>query len=76
MPLLSVVTFQFKRGSIFSTEWKKDYIYQGQNRKKPYISYIDAEAIVRHCLVIPDIRDGSEVYHEIWDRQLWGDEFL
>jgi len=68
--------FKFKRGSIISTEWQKAYIYQGQNHKEPYISYIDVEAIVRHCLVIPDMRDGCEVYHEIWNRELWGDKFL
>ena len=56
--------FKFTRGSIISTEWKKAFIYHGQNHKTSYISYVDAEAIVRHCLVIPDIRDGSEIYHE------------
>ena len=68
--------FKFKRGSIISTEWKKAFIYHGQNHKTPYISYVDAEAIVRHCLVIPDIRDGSKIYHEIWSRDLWGTEFF
>ena len=68
--------FKLTRGSIISTEWKKAFIYHGQNHKTPYVSYIDAEAIVRHSLVIPDIRDGSEIYHEIWSRDLWGAEFF
>ena len=68
--------FQFSRDSIFSTKWKKSYINKGRNQKVPYICHVDAEAIVRQCLVIPDSYEDVTYCHEIWDRSLWGDEFF
>ena len=74
--IIECCDFKFKRGSIISTEWKKAFIYHGQNHKTPYICFVDAEAIVRHCLVVPDTKDGTDIYHEVWNRDLWGAEFI
>jgi hypothetical protein len=35
---------------------------------------VDPDAIVRHCLMVPD-NDTHASYHEIWNRELWGNEF-
>ena len=68
--------FQFSRDSIFSTRWKKAYIYEAANRRVPYLLHVDAKFLVRHCLMIPDFNGDVQFYHEIWDRSLWAGEFL
>jgi hypothetical protein len=41
---------------------------------RPYVLLIDVDAIVRHCLMIPE-NDEAHGYHEIWDKERWASEF-
>ena len=76
--VVSTCEFSHDRGSVFSSKWKPSYVYHTGNRtgsrKTPNISLVDVNAIVRHCLMVPhDLSQSS--YHEIWCRELWGNEF-
>ena len=66
--------YKFKKSSVFSTRWELSVSWQ----KKPLLQVVECDSIVRHCLMIPELlRDeaGSIYYHEIWPREMWGEEF-
>ena len=67
--------FDFKRGSVFSNLWKQEYVNSTQRgNKRPFICHIDVEAIISHVLMIPS-NEKEETYHQIWDKNFWGNEF-
>ena len=74
MAVVSTCDFSHSRGSVFSTKWQQSYVYHAGNRKTPNIQLVDPNAIVRHCLMLPDT-DAHSMYHEIWSQELWGNEF-
>ena len=62
-----------RKSSVFSTHWK--IRYTDKACVKPMISLVSVDAIVRHCLMIPENNELNG-FHEIWSRERWGDEFL
>ena len=72
--VVATCDFSHSQGSVFSTKWKRSYVYHTGNPKAAHISLVDVNAIVRHCLMVPDDESQSS-YHEIWCRELWGNEF-
>jgi hypothetical protein len=69
-------TYDFKKSSVFSTKWTMDY---GDTQKtRPMYSLINCNSIVRHSLMFPEHLSNESLstnYHEIWPRELWGNEF-
>ena len=74
MAVVSTCDFSHTRESVFSTTWKQSYVYHAGGRKTPNLQLVDPDAIVRHCLMVPD-DDRHCSYHEIWSQELWGNEF-
>jgi hypothetical protein len=74
MAVVSTCDYSHSRESVFSTKWKQAYIYHAGNRKTPNIQLVEPDAIVRHCLMVPDEETHSS-YNEIWCQELWGNEF-
>jgi hypothetical protein len=68
--------YKFKKSSVFTTRWELNF---HDNRKKhPAFELINCSSIVRHCCMIPEsvtMEEKSTVYHELWPRELWADEF-
>ena len=65
--------FKHVRSGVFTTHWKVEY--QDARKTKPYILLMDVEAIVRHCLMIPENEEGHG-YHEVWEKERWAKEFV
>jgi hypothetical protein len=63
----------YEKSSVFTTQW--ELAFWDAQKRNPMISLVSVDSIVRHCLMIP--RDGpkSTVFHEVWERKLWADEF-
>ncbi len=74
MAVVSTCDFSHSRDSVFSTKWQQSYVYHAGNRKAPNIQLVDVNSIVRHCLMVPHDASHSS-YHEIWCKELWGNEF-
>ena len=74
MVVVATCNFSYSRGSVFSTNWQQSYVYHANNCKTLNIELVDTNAIVRHCLMVPN-DDNESSYHEIWSRELWGDQF-
>ena len=74
MVVVATCDYSHRRESVFSTKWQQSYIYHANNRKTVNIELVDTNAIVRHCLMVPNDDNGSS-YHEIWSQELWGDQF-
>jgi hypothetical protein len=70
-----VLCYAFKhvRPGVLSTHWKVEYLDAGMT--KPYVLLMDMEAIVGHCLMIPEKKDGHG-YHEVWEKERWAKEFV
>ena len=66
--------YNFKKGSVFSTLWKQEYITSSKGKRKPFIYHKDIEAIIRVVLMIPT-NELHDTYHQIWDCDLWGNKF-
>jgi hypothetical protein len=62
----------YSKSSVFSTHWK--VAYNDKAMKHPMICLVSPDAIVRHCLMIPENNDWNG-FHEIWARERWGPEF-
>ena len=69
--VVSTSEFSHSKGSVFSTEWKRSYVYHVEKPKTHNICLVDVDAIVRHCLMVPHDQSKS-IYHEIWCQELWG----
>jgi hypothetical protein len=74
MAVVSTCDYSHYRGSVFSTKWQQSYVYESGKPKTPNIQLVDPDAIVRHCLMVPD-NDTHCSYHEVWNQELWGNEF-
>ena len=74
MAVVSTCDFSHSRQSVFSTKWQQSYVYHAGNHKSPNIQLVDVNAIVRHCLMVPN-EESQSSYHEIWSQELWGNEF-
>ena len=74
LAVVSTFDFSHSRGSVFSTKWQQSYVYQAGTPNRPNIQLVDPDAIVRHCLMVPD-KGPNAAYHEIWSQELWGNEF-
>ena len=72
--VVSTCDFSHVKGSVFSTEWKRSYVYERGKPNTHHISLVDVNAIVRHCLMVPH-DESQSTYHEIWCQELWGNEF-
>lgn len=67
-----------EKSSVFTSKWNLNYVYNNQRTKLPDLQVINCDSIVRQCLMIPEILEneqGSAVYHEVWPRELWCEEF-
>jgi hypothetical protein len=64
--------FKHSKSGVFSTHWKIEYM--NARKTRPYVLLIDVNAIVRHCLMIPE-NNEAHGYHEIWDKERWAGEF-
>ena len=62
----------YSKSSVFSTHWK--VLYNDKAMKNPMICLVSPDAIVRHCLMIPENNEWNG-FHEIWARERWGPEF-
>jgi hypothetical protein len=73
MCLVWPCSINYTKSSVFTTQW--ELAFWDRKKREPMICLVSVDAIVRHCLMIP--RDGPEsnVYHEVWERKLWADEF-
>jgi hypothetical protein len=60
------------KSSVFTTHWKVSYVDKAYTQ--PLITLVNVNAIVRHCLMVPENND-EHGYHEIWSRERWADEF-
>jgi hypothetical protein len=67
-----VVTYT--KSSVFTTKWELAY-WDQKKKKNPMISLVSVDAIVRHCLMIPQDGPQGDIFHEVWERKLWADEF-
>lgn len=65
--------FRHIRSGVFSTHWKIEY--KDAQRKRPCIMLMDVNAIVRHCLMVPESA-ACHAYHEIWEKERWASEFV
>ena len=65
--------FKHVRSGVFSTHWKMEY--RDNRRTRPCIMLVDVNAIVRHCLMLPENKEAHG-YHEIWEKDRWAKEFL
>jgi hypothetical protein len=65
--------FKHVRSGVFSTHWKVEYL--DNQRTRPCIMLIDVNAIVRHCLMLPE-NNEAHGYHEIWEKDRWAKEFV
>jgi hypothetical protein len=76
-PLMAVVlccAFKHVRSGVFATHWKVEYLEAGMT--KPYVLLMDGcGGIVRHCLMIPENKDGHG-YHEVWEKERGAKEFV
>ena len=45
--------YDFKKGSVFSTLWKQEYITSSKRKRRLYICHIDVEAMISLVLIIP-----------------------
>jgi hypothetical protein len=60
------------KSSVFTTHWKVRFMDKAYT--KPLITLVNVNAIVRHCLMIPE-NDDAHGFHEVWSRERWADEF-
>jgi hypothetical protein len=77
MAVVSTCNFSHSQASVFSTKWQQSCVYHTGSRKTPNIQLVDVNATVlhcRHCLIVPHEGEQSS-YHEIWSKELWGNEF-
>ncbi len=74
MVVVATCDYSHSRESVFTTKWQQSYVYHANNRKTINIELVDTNAIVRHCLMVPNDENQSS-YHEIWSQELWGDQF-
>jgi hypothetical protein len=75
-PLMAVVlccAFRHVRSAVFATHWKVEY--QDAGMAKPYVLFMDVEAMVRHCSMIPENKDGHG-YHKVYKKERWAKEFV
>jgi hypothetical protein len=66
-----VVTYQ--KSSVFTSEW--ELAFWDCQQHNPMITLVTVDAIVRHYLMIPQDGPKTTIYHEVWERKLWADEF-
>lgn len=62
------------KSSVFSTEWELEGAV-GEMSAPPY-HIVSVDAIVRHCLMVPEHDGVSPVHHEVWERERWANEFM
>ena len=63
----------YTKSSVFSTQW--ELAFWDNKKTNPMISLVAVDSIVCHCLRIPQDGHHSTIFHEIWERKLWADEF-
>ena len=64
--------YKCKRSSVFSTQWQLRNQIENQ-----VLTVIPVDSIVRHCCIFPEyIENDGLVFHEIWNTELWADEFF
>ena len=61
------------RHSLFTTEWKAASVY-ANGRRQNRLEVVDATAIVRHALMIPE-DETAQTFHEVWPKALWAAVF-
>ena len=69
--------YKYKISSIFTTAWNMNF--QDWRKTVPGYEVVHCDTFVRHCLMIPEYlynENESKVFHEVWPRELWGDQFL
>ena len=68
--------YDFKKSSVFTLRWQLSF--DDRQQEIASLEVVSCESIVRHTCMIPEElvnNNGSVFYHEIWPRELWGDEF-
>jgi hypothetical protein len=63
----------YTKSSVFTTQWELEF--WDAKKRNPMISMVSVDSIVRHCLMIPQDGPTGNIYHEVWERHLWADEF-
>ena len=71
--VVSCCKFEHKQSAPFMTYWKQEYI--DTNETNPLCMILDLNAVVRHCLMIPE-NDQNRTFHEVWERDKWATAFL
>ena len=72
--IIKCCDYNFKKGFVFSTLWKQEYITSSKRKRRPSICHIDVEAIIGLVLIIPT-NELHDTYYQIWDCDLWGNKF-
>lgn len=63
----------YTKSSVFSTQWS--LAFWDRAGKNAMINLVSVDAIVRHCLMIPVDGVDSILYHEVYERERWANEF-
>ncbi len=63
----------YSKSLVFSTHWK--VLYTDKAMKNPMICLVSPDAIVRHCLMIPESDDWNG-FHKLWARERWEMNFV
>ena len=69
--------YKYTISSVFTTKWRLNF--QDWRQKIPAYEVVNCDTFVRHCLMIPEYllnENGSKNFHEVWPRELWGEEFF
>jgi hypothetical protein len=63
----------YSKSFVFSLHWK--VLYTDKAMKNPMICLVSPDAIVRHCLMIPE-SDDLNGFHKLWARERWEMNFV
>ena len=69
--------YKYSQSSVFTTKWKLNF--NDWRQVDPAFEVVNCDTFVRHCLMIPEYlynENGSKYFHEVWPRELWGDQFF
>jgi hypothetical protein len=73
MCIVCPCSINYTKSSVFTTQWELAF-WDGR-KNNPMICLVSVDAIVRHCLMIPQDAPNGIIFHEVWERKLWADEF-
>ena len=73
IPLLNAEIVISRKDLFFQLYGNKNLLLH-QKRREDFLCHIDMEAMIGLLLMIPT-NELHDTYHQIWERDLWGNEF-